>query len=433
MEASMSEGTFFLAGKAAASRLADLDDLIRTGPGTLAGRYLRKVWLPVYHSCDINAGQAKPVRALGESFTLYRGETGTIHMVDRYCPHRGNQLSTGYVEGDSIRCFYHAWKFGPDGACTEQPAEHEPFCQRIRLKTYTVREYLGFVFAYLGEGEPPAFPLYPDFEKFEGLLEIDSYSRECNYFQNVENSLDHSHMQFVHLGGEQFGDIQGKAIKVEESEWGCTLTYTRHDGKLFVSQVGMPNVLHVAAYPNDPDIGWQESLFWWVPVDDVSFIQFSLHRVPVKPDAAKRIDERRQKRRSEMDLAHQRVADEILAGRLNIKDVDPVRCDMIRLQDDVAQVGQGRIVDRKLDRLGSSDVGVVMLRKLWRREMGALADGRPLKQWRRPEGLRAVVWGMEAPPLAAPGGESGAVPQLVDVRPYVEIAEQMKLHGVMVR
>jgi 5,5'-dehydrodivanillate O-demethylase len=51
-------------------------------------------------------------------------------------------------------------------------------------------------------------------------------------------------------------------------------------------------------------------------------------------------------------------------------------------------MGQGPIADRENDHLGQSDVGVILIRKLWREELRALANGKPLRQWRRPkEGL----------------------------------------------
>ncbi|HLY64456.1 MAG TPA: Rieske 2Fe-2S domain-containing protein, partial [Chloroflexota bacterium] len=78
--------------------------LTRTGPGTLAGRYLRLFWQPVYRSVDLAPGQAVPIAILGERFTLYRGEEGAPHLVAFRCAHRGTQLSTGWVEGDCIRC-----------------------------------------------------------------------------------------------------------------------------------------------------------------------------------------------------------------------------------------------------------------------------------------------------------------------------------------
>ena len=83
------------------------DDFNRTGPDTPAGQYLRKFWQPVYHSVDLLAGRPVPLQILNESFTLYRGSSGQVFIVDHRCPYRGLQLSTGWVEGDDLRCFYH--------------------------------------------------------------------------------------------------------------------------------------------------------------------------------------------------------------------------------------------------------------------------------------------------------------------------------------
>ena len=76
------------------------------------------------------------------------------------------------------------------------------------------------------------------------------------------------------------------------------------------------------------------------------------------------------------------MADEILAGRLRREDVDQETTEFLRVQDDVSQVGQGVIADRRNERLGRSDAGIIMIRKLWTRELRALAEGRPLKQWK---------------------------------------------------
>ena len=53
-------------------------NFVHTGPGTIAGRYLRRFWQPVYVAERLNAGQAMPIRIMGEDFTLYRGESGPI-------------------------------------------------------------------------------------------------------------------------------------------------------------------------------------------------------------------------------------------------------------------------------------------------------------------------------------------------------------------
>jgi 5,5'-dehydrodivanillate O-demethylase oxygenase subunit len=67
-----------------------------------------------------------------------------------------------------------------------------------------------------------------------------------------------------------------------------------------------------------------------------------------------------------------------------LKHLDPKRIDFIVLEDDVAQVGQGAnwdSWDREDENLGGADSGVVLIRRIWRRELEALAEGKPLKEW----------------------------------------------------
>ena len=63
--------------------------------------------------------------------------------------------------------------------------------------------------------------------------------------------------------------------------------------------------------------------------------------------------------------------------------------DLVNVEDVVAQVGQGTIVNRQAEHLGKEDVGVILLRKVWARELQALADGRPLTEWVMPDPLPA--------------------------------------------
>jgi 5,5'-dehydrodivanillate O-demethylase oxygenase subunit len=119
---------------------AQYTDFARTGPGTLAGRYLRRHWQPVYVAADLPAGQTKPLRIMGEDFTLYRGASGEPHLVAARCAHRGTQLSTGWVEGDCIRCFYHGWKYDGSGQCVEMPAEDSSFAAKVKIQSYPTED-----------------------------------------------------------------------------------------------------------------------------------------------------------------------------------------------------------------------------------------------------------------------------------------------------
>jgi len=55
-----------------------------------------------------------------------------------------------------------------------------------------------------------------------------------------------------------------------------------------------------------------------------------------------------------------------------------------RLQDTLMCVGQGAIADRSAERLGRSDAAVILLRKIWKRELRLLAEGKPLTQFTFP-------------------------------------------------
>ncbi len=424
------------------------DDFTATGPGTTAGDYLRRFWQPVYHSADLMPGCAVPLTIMGQEYTLYRAQAdghsdtapAPAYLVDGRCPHRGTQLSTGWIEGHQLRCFYHGWTFASNGQCVEQPAEEPDFSRKVSIGAYPVREYLGLIFAYLGElsqAQPPEFPEHPEFEHFDGLLEIDSYSRECNYFQNLENALDMSHVAFVHGDNRAaFREIgAGPRLQAEESAWGVRYIYQRPDGEQRIQQFGMPNMFYMTALPTDAEIGWQESLFWWVPIDDRRHMQFSIHRVPATGATAERIHARREARRSEITLAHQEVAEKILAGELRLADVDRDKVDLVRLQDDIAQVGQGRVAPRSLDRIGRADIGVIAIRKLWSRELEQLRHDQPLKHWKRDASIVPRAWGLAQGERSRIGAEGlvadGSVQaRIVDVRPHIAIRLQLRaLHG----
>src|SRR5262249_51959882 len=72
------------------------------------------------------------------------------------------------------------------------------------------------------------------------------------------------------------------------------------------------------------------------------------------------------------------------------------RPDIVNIQDNVSQVGQGLMADRVNERLGQADAGIVHLRRIWARELKNLAEGRPLKQWERTEKVQAMSGGLEA-------------------------------------
>jgi 5,5'-dehydrodivanillate O-demethylase oxygenase subunit len=370
-----------------------LSDLARVGPLAPAGRFLRRFWQPIYVSADLQAGRAVPLRILAEDFTLYRGESGEPHLVAFRCAHRGTQLSTGWVEEDTIRCFYHGWVYGPDGQCVEQPAEPEPFCNRIRVKSYPVEEYVGLIFAFLGDGAAPEFPRYPQIEG-EGVLETHAYERECSYFNSIENNMDEVHIAFVHrsstfseTGLNQFlPEISG-----EETPYGMIRRGSRPNGATRILHLVMPNLLVFKGAPtmDTGETEGRDQFAWRVPIDDYTHRSFNVSFVHATGEAAQRYRERMARRQGPLSPSANELAWSVLRGEQHVDELND-RPDIVNLQDIVAQVGQGQIPDREQDHLGHSDMLLVLLRSIFLRELQALLDGRQLTLWAHPGRLSAA-------------------------------------------
>jgi hypothetical protein len=76
------------------------------------------------------------------------------------------------------------------------------------------------------------------------------------------------------------------------------------------------------------------------------------------------------------------VVRDIWSGKLRFAEV--THPDLAVVQDIAVQAGQGRIEDRQSERLGRSDAGIILWRKILTRELRAIAEGRPAKKWQTP-------------------------------------------------
>jgi 5,5'-dehydrodivanillate O-demethylase oxygenase subunit len=361
----------------------DIMELYRTGPGTLAGRYMRRFWHPVCRSEDLKPGWAKPIKVMGEDFTLYRGDSGTPHVVGFRCVHRGAQLSLGWVEGDCIRCRFHGWKYDASGQCVEQPAESEAFAEKVRIGKHPTEEHIGLIFAYFGEGTAPPLPRYPDFDQ-EGIW-VETYVRPCNFLNNVEN--DPIHLPFTHRESEFYMNrpVEIPDITVEETEWGILLSSKLPSGRLYITQHGLPNILCFKERDRD-------HLAFRVPIDDEAHKSFQVdvnHVMEGKEGRA--FKDRHAARTGKLGRSPSELGEAVLRGDIRIQDIEgDERANIVWIQDYAVQVGLGPIENRKNESLGRSDTALILQRKIWERELTALAESKPLKEWVRTERLSAI-------------------------------------------
>jgi 5,5'-dehydrodivanillate O-demethylase len=337
---------------------------------------------------------------MSEDFTLFRGESGKAYLTQYRCAHRGTPLSVGWVEGDSIRCRYHGWKFDGTGQCVEQPDEPKPFCNRIKLKNYPVQEQLGLIFAYFGEGQPPSLPEYPLFET--GHVFARSTVRHCNYFNNIDNHLDNFHAEWTHRDRatphryacwpEQMPPYQ----EISETDWGVTSRVRLADGNYRSYVHGMPNMLQFCTEPVVPcGATVVDAMSWRIPVDDSNHLTFTIVVVPLHGEAAEKWQEQAVKLQQAPHTPNYHWVKQVLGGEMTIEDIKTLpdfeqSRDLINIQDEVTQVGQGVIANRNEENLGAADRATVLVRKVWLRELQNLIDGRPLKQWACTKDIRPL-------------------------------------------
>jgi len=80
------------------------------------------------------------------------------------------------------------------------------------------------------------------------------------------------------------------------------------------------------------------------------------------------------------------LAEKILAGEMTLEDLpdDMGAYTSFTIEDYVTQVGQGPIKTRTPEMLAPSEHRLVMLRRLWMREVSALVEGKPTTEWKMP-------------------------------------------------
>jgi nitrite reductase/ring-hydroxylating ferredoxin subunit len=159
-------------------------------------------WFAVAFSDDVARGAVVPVDAFGGKLVLYRGQDGAPRLFEAFCPHLGAHLGHGScVEGDTLRCGFHAWRFDGGGRCVEIPyAKRVPAAARVRA--FPVREENGLVLAWFDahgaapHWEPEAIPACADasWERTgRRSFEIRGHIQDLG-----ENVADSAHFQFVH-------------------------------------------------------------------------------------------------------------------------------------------------------------------------------------------------------------------------------------------
>jgi nitrite reductase/ring-hydroxylating ferredoxin subunit len=366
--------------------------ITRIGPGTPCGKLMRHYWQPAALTEELTPERpVVTVRLVGEDLVLFRDERGRLGLVGRRCPHRGTDLAYARCEDGGLRCVFHGWLFDTSGQCLETPAEPEGsrLHTQIRHKSYPVVERNGIVFAYMGEGAPPAFP------QFDCFLAPSEYTFafkgfwDCNWLQAMEVGIDPAHASFLHRYfedenpengyGRQFRDrsldsdmpmskvlreFDRPQINVVPSEFGFKLITLR---KLSPAQthVRVTNMV----FPNIVNLPLSSEMVltqFHVPVDDTGCFWYSMFTSFTKP-----VDQAEMRRQRVQTIAPPDYRSKFNRDNNYGFNAAEQRRETftgmghdINVHDQFAVESMGRISDRTTEHLGQTDRAIAAYRRM---------------------------------------------------------------------
>jgi phenylpropionate dioxygenase-like ring-hydroxylating dioxygenase large terminal subunit len=348
------------------------DDVVRVGPNTLGGNYLRCFWWPVALSEEVKELPV-PVKVLGEELVLFRDLSGELVLLGAYCSHRRASLEYGKIEAQGIRCAYHGWYYDRQGKVLDRPAEPIKTAPNIQHPWYPAKELGGFVFAYLGKDKarPPPLPKY-DVLVQDGYRIVErgdastGKAYNCNWLQGVENTTDTTHLTYLHRIYER-----SPAFKAVEGEYGVKLYILDPRSKpkhvaLRKRCTVLPTINRKSRELRSKNSGagqiTLQQAIWVVPMDDTHCEEMRLTVYPEEPKDHRYhgayADQAQQRERKPYD---RRFYGEIKG--------------IVPLEDKAMVESQGAIVDRTLEHPGYGDRAILLLRKMIRDGIAEVANG----------------------------------------------------------
>lgn len=179
----------------------------------LCEKYLASLmpyWHPVALSSELDARKPVRVTLLERPLAICRLD-GAATAVEDVCRHFQARLSDGGVEEVScagqrrqiLRCHYHGWAYGADGACVQIPqlADGQTIPAAARVSSFPTFEKHGLVWVAL---QSPRFPI-PEFpedldEDFLSTQSCYSDPWDCSLHRMVLSALDDYHFPWLHEG-----------------------------------------------------------------------------------------------------------------------------------------------------------------------------------------------------------------------------------------
>lgn len=203
-------------------------------------------WFVIAEANEIDDGPIA-ITFFDKDFALYRGKSGRVVCLDAYCKHMGTHLAasntahiaaTGdLIEGDSIRCPYHAWRYSAEGDVDDIPYHDGPCPKSASLESYPVREVMGTIMMWHHpeggepEFEPPYLPMWDDEQAIH--YELDHLGTlPIHGIEITDNMADAQHL----------GPTHGSPVEYFENEIRDGLVIQRQGGVLDIYKSKLDSV-----------------------------------------------------------------------------------------------------------------------------------------------------------------------------------------------
>ncbi|MGH2469466.1 MAG: Rieske 2Fe-2S domain-containing protein [Chloroflexota bacterium] len=379
----------------------------RTGPGSPMGELFRRFWVPAFLSSELDAPDGAPLRTrlLGEDLVAFRDTNGQVGLVEAFCPHRRAPLFFARNEECGLRCVYHGWKFDVSGACIDMPSEppESNFKDKVRVKAYPTYETGGLVWAYMGplEKQPSRPPFIEWTELPAARVRVSKWFHECNYLQGIEGDIDTAHIGFLHRDtrprpgpgvwqtqSARDNELRRKAdrfprLTVMETDYGLVYGGRRatEDGLYYwrLTQWMLPGFSLIPA-PVSARGGTA-----WIPVDDSHCVRYNIGLNPDADFDATALGGGMTSSPTQFTLPDGTVIDTMLppGTKANTYGLDRAAqragsfsgIEGIPMQDKAMIEGMGYLCDRSQEHLGTTDLAVIAMRRLFLRLARELQQG----------------------------------------------------------
>ncbi|MCX7560631.1 Rieske 2Fe-2S domain-containing protein [Sulfitobacter sp. F26204] len=362
---------------------------------------MRQHWTPVCLIEEVAEADGKPlkVEVLGNSYVAFRDTKGRLGMLDELCPHRKASLVFGRNEDCGLRCLYHGWKMDVDGNVVAMSSEPEgsPLMSKVKARAYPVKEWGGFVWAWLGEPDdvpafdPPAFA--PREDTPIAILKI---RIPANWAQIHEGQIDSAHSSSLHSSDMKPARVEGAAA--DEKAWyrpstdkspkmqTQTTSYGFHYAAIRkpIKNAATHNYLRITEfvapyYSLIPPNNNYNVASVIVPINDTEtafhFIAWGDRHTPTTEEwrrfnhavPGEDLDEKWRSKRT--------LDNNFLQDRQAMKDGNFTGVPGIPNQDIIMWVSMGPRVERSTDILGASDLAIVEFRRLMVDAARKVAEG----------------------------------------------------------